>query len=141
MFKVLAIALLVVASSARFMDTKTVLAQMDKDKFGNTMLSAVALNMAIKAPQEDVLVLIDQILDNLEYQQNEADKANVTNQADCDETISSLNSQIFETSSAISQLETAIADNEEILSQARRDLSQANDDYDEVVKLIAEGTA
>jgi predicted nucleic acid-binding Zn-ribbon protein len=107
MFKFVAIALLVAVASAnyQFKDTKTVLAEIDNDKFGNTLLSAVQLNLASKAPLDDVIVLIDQIIDNLNNQQDDADKANVTNQADCEETIQSLESQIAETTQTIAQLE------------------------------------
>jgi hypothetical protein len=67
MYKVLAVALLVVCASAAFKDTKTILAEIDQDKFGHTMLSAIQLNVASKAPVDDITVLIDQIIDNLEF--------------------------------------------------------------------------
>jgi hypothetical protein len=44
MFKIVCLALLVLVASAstkKFMDTKAVLAQIDQDKFGNVMLSAI----------------------------------------------------------------------------------------------------
>jgi predicted secreted protein len=45
-----------------FMDTKTVLAEMDKDHFGSTFISAVALNMATNSPVEDITLLIEEII-------------------------------------------------------------------------------
>jgi hypothetical protein len=42
MFKYIAIALLLATvSCSKFQDTKTVLAEIDKDKFGNVMISAI----------------------------------------------------------------------------------------------------
>lgn len=35
---------------------------MDKDKFGSTILSAVALNMAVESPLEEITLLLDEIL-------------------------------------------------------------------------------
>ena len=123
MFKVVALALLaIVASAGHLQNTASVLAEIDNHKFGNTLLSAVQLNLASKVPLDDVIVLIDQIIDQVEGQQSDADKANATNQADCEETISSLQSQIAETVALIDQLEKTIADNEEILAQAKIDL-------------------
>ena len=31
---------------------------MDKDKFGSTMISAIALNMAVESPLEDITLLV-----------------------------------------------------------------------------------
>jgi hypothetical protein len=39
-------------------DTKTVLTELDKDVFGSTMISAIALNMAVESPLEDITLLI-----------------------------------------------------------------------------------
>jgi hypothetical protein len=52
-------------SPARLSDTKTVLAEMDKDAFGSTIISAVALNAAAGNPVEEITLLIEEILDEL----------------------------------------------------------------------------
>jgi len=36
---------------------------MQKDKFGASILSAVALNMAVESPLEDITLLIQEIVD------------------------------------------------------------------------------
>jgi hypothetical protein len=36
-----------------------VLAELDKDPFGNTIISAIALSVATKAPMDDVVVVIN----------------------------------------------------------------------------------
>jgi hypothetical protein len=35
-----------------------VLAEMEKDKFGASMISAISLNMAVESPLEDITLLI-----------------------------------------------------------------------------------
>ena len=61
MIKTLAVLALVVAvvMPATFKDTKTVLAEIDESPFGNTMLSMVSLNLATKAPMDDIVVVVD----------------------------------------------------------------------------------
>jgi hypothetical protein len=49
-------------SPARLSDTKTVLAEMDKDAFGSTIISAVALNVAAGNPIEEIEVLVTEII-------------------------------------------------------------------------------
>jgi hypothetical protein len=57
--------LLAVASCAvkkqavHFVDTKSVLAEMDKEHFGNAFISAIALNIAAKLPQDDLVVYLE----------------------------------------------------------------------------------
>ena len=51
--------LFAVVASAAFKDTHTILAEIDNDKFGNTMLSMIHLNMASKAPMDEIVALID----------------------------------------------------------------------------------
>jgi len=50
-------------SPARLSDTKTVLAEMDKDAFGSTIISAVALNAASGNPVEEITLLIEEIIE------------------------------------------------------------------------------
>jgi hypothetical protein len=50
-------------SKVRFQDTKTLLAEMDQDKFGATMLSAVQMNVAAENPIEEITLLIEEILE------------------------------------------------------------------------------
>lgn len=148
MFKALAIALLLatLATAAphkrapTVIDTKQVLAEIDQDKFGSTILSAVALNMAVESPIEEITLLIDEILTSISNDQASADEKNRTDQATCDETINGLVGQIREHKDAIDTLTQSISDNEEILTQARIDLNQANQDYDETVAAIDQGT-
>jgi hypothetical protein len=52
-------------SPARLSDTKTVLAEMDKDAFGSTIISAVALNAAAGNPVEEITLLIEEIITGL----------------------------------------------------------------------------
>jgi hypothetical protein len=57
--------LLAVASCAvkrtttHYTDTKTVLAEIDKDHFGSTFISAIALNIAAKSPAEDIVLYLE----------------------------------------------------------------------------------
>lgn len=50
-------------SPARTADTKTVLAELDRDSFGSTILSAVALNAATGNPVEEIILLLQEILE------------------------------------------------------------------------------
>jgi hypothetical protein len=52
-------------SPARLSDTKSVLAEMDKDAFGSTIISAVALNAAAGNPVEEITLLIEEIITEL----------------------------------------------------------------------------
>jgi len=49
-------------SPARLSDTKTVLAELDKDAFGSTMISAIALNASTGNPVEEITLLIEEII-------------------------------------------------------------------------------
>jgi hypothetical protein len=101
--------------AASILDTKQVLAEIDQDKFGSTILSAVALNMAVESPLEEITLLIDEILQSVSGDQAAADEKNRTDQATCDETITGLVNQIREHRDAIATLTQSISDNEEIL--------------------------
>jgi predicted nucleic acid-binding Zn-ribbon protein len=64
------------------------------------------------------------------------DRKNATDQAYCDETITTLTNQINSGENSIATLSKAISDNQEILSSAQTSLDQASSDYDETVKSI-----
>lgn len=117
------------------------LAEIDQDKFGSTILSTVALNIAVESPFEEITLLIDEILTEINNDQAAADEKNRTDQATFDETINGLVNQIREHKDAIETLTASIKDNEEILQQAKIDLNQANQDYDETIQAIESGTA
>lgn len=117
------------------------LAEIDQDKFGSTILSTVALNIAVESPFEEITLLIDEILTEINNDQAAADEKNRTDQATFDETINGLVNQIREHKDAIETLTSSIKDNEEILQQAKIDLNQANQDYDETIQAIESGTA
>lgn len=61
-FLIACIALLALTASARphakMEDTRTVLAEMDKEPFGNAMISAVALNMAAKNSLDEINLIL-----------------------------------------------------------------------------------
>jgi chromosome segregation ATPase len=107
---------------AHYTDTKTVLAEIDKDHYGSTFLSLVALNMASKSPIEEVTLLFDEIVANLENSQAKADEKNSTDQATCDETLGGFRKQISEQEDTIASLGNAIRENTEIVQQASIDL-------------------
>jgi hypothetical protein len=58
---------------ATIMDTKTVLAEMDQDLFGSTILSAVAMNIAVSSPVEEITLFIDEIVSGINEDQSVAD--------------------------------------------------------------------
>jgi hypothetical protein len=49
-----------------FVDTKSVLAEMDKDSYGHTFLSMVALNIAAENHADDIVVYLETIVANLD---------------------------------------------------------------------------
>jgi hypothetical protein len=49
-------------TAAPYIDTKAVLAQMDKDPFGNAMISLVSLNMAAENPASEIILILDNII-------------------------------------------------------------------------------
>lgn len=105
------------------------------------MLSAIQLNLASKAPLDDIIVLVDQIIDSGESAATEEGKIWAANNEDCQTTIPQLEAAIADTKAKIKQLEDTIAENEGILKQAKVDLKQAESDYDETVSAIEVGTA
>jgi flagellar biosynthesis chaperone FliJ len=109
---------------------------MDKDSFGNAVLSLVHLNMNAESPVDEILLVLDEVITQLEDDQKTNDRKNATDQAFCDDTLASLAAQVSAGDNTISQLTKSIADNSEIVSQATQDLDQAARDYDETVKSI-----
>jgi hypothetical protein len=116
------------------------LAEIDKDPFGNTILSAIQLSVSTKAPLDEVVLVINQILSDIVKRQAEADSRNQTNQAVCDETINGFRKQIAEQTETIASLERSIVDNTDVVTQAKIDLAQAERDYDETLTAIQTGT-
>lgn len=67
---ILALIATIVASAPQkrtstFLDTHSVLAEMDKGSFGSTILSVVALNMASESPVEEIQLEIQGIITDL----------------------------------------------------------------------------
>jgi len=62
----LIVALTSAASVNKVTDTKTLLAELDKDTFGNTIISAISLNLASKAPVEELNLMLDQVISQLD---------------------------------------------------------------------------
>lgn len=59
MYKFIAIALIISQVCAIPKDTKTVLAEIDADNFGNSILSTVQMYLSAKGNAEEVLVLLN----------------------------------------------------------------------------------
>jgi len=132
---------LVLAASAKpqaKLDTRSILAEVEQSKFGSSFLNFIQLQNHI---DDDVAPLLHEVLDQLQNRQADADSANSTNQALCDETLSNFASQLASERSTISSLEGAIETNSEIRDQAKRDLDQAATDYEETVNALESGTA
>jgi hypothetical protein len=65
-------------------DTKTVLAEIDQDAFGSSVLSAVQTHMQAKTPSDEINMLLNEIIAGLLEDQHEHDRVNRTDQAACD---------------------------------------------------------
>jgi hypothetical protein len=61
-FLIVAALLIGTLTAAPYIDTKAVLAQMDKDPFGNAMISLVSLNMAAENPASEIILILDNII-------------------------------------------------------------------------------
>lgn len=59
MYKFIALALIVSSVFAVQKDTKTILAEIDADNFGNTILSTVQMYLQAKGNAEEILVLLN----------------------------------------------------------------------------------
>lgn len=90
---------------------------------------------------EFVLETLESVRDNLEADQDAADKKNATDQADCEEDINLLTKTIADLKKTIDSLKLVINENELILAQAQKNLAQAESDWENVVKSIETGTA
>jgi hypothetical protein len=86
----IAVLLVTAIAAAPYVDTKSILAQMDKEKFGNTLLSLVSLNVAAKNTADELSLVLEEVSTQLEEDQRSLDRKNATDQAFCDETISAL---------------------------------------------------
>ena len=64
MVKLLTVIILLIAvlTAMKTRDTHTILAEIDRDKFGGTMLSMIALNLASKAGNDEITILLNDII-------------------------------------------------------------------------------
>lgn len=143
---VVAVCLIALALAAKEkiqkVDTHTVLSEMETSKFGSSFLNFLSLQTSTKDYDiTTVQTTIDEYLDNIQEDQANDDSRNDSNQATCDELLTSLNNQVDAETSAVTSLENAIETNTEILEGAKRDLNLAASDYDETVSALEAGAA
>ena len=88
MYKVALIALVLSFATANvhnhYQDTHAVLAQIDQDPFGQMVLSAIQTHIQAKAPEDEVVLLLNQIASGINDDQRGHDTVNRTDQAACD---------------------------------------------------------
>jgi hypothetical protein len=77
---------------------------MDKDSFGNAVLSLVHLNMNAESPVDEILLVLDEVITQLEDDQKLNDRKNATDQAFCDDTLANLAAQVSAGDNTIAQL-------------------------------------
>lgn len=100
----LVICLAVASAKPLYRDTKSVLAQIETHHVGHSMLSLIQANMAVGNPMDFVIDSLEIYRKNTESEQDEADKLNTTEQANCDLEISKLNKTIADITRNIESL-------------------------------------
>jgi len=146
MNKFVVIALLFAVVTAKYTpkanaDPHVELAEMKKDAFGATFLSAIEMTLKTNSPVSELSQLLDSILGDLEGDQAVADSLNATEQAFCDETYAQLMVEYQYVVDTKASLGTAIQANKEILAQAKLSLNQAATDLDETNAALEAGAA
>lgn len=119
----------------------TVLSEMDKSKFGQSILSFLSLNTAAEVPVDEILQVLEEVSDQIQNRQADADAYNNTNQALCDEALNNLGNQLATEADTISTLENTINVEGSNRDNAKRELNQAATDYDETVNALDSGNA
>jgi len=137
----LALVLVASAKPAAKLDTRSILAEVEKSQFGSSMMNFVQLNAAGEVPVDEVSTILEEVLDQLQNRQADADSNNATNQAICDETLSNFASQLASERSTIESLENSVETNTQIRDEAKRSLEQAATDYEETVNALESGEA
>jgi chromosome segregation ATPase len=120
-------------------DTRTILAEMETSKFGQTILNFLQMNSDL--PVTEVQTTIDEVLDSLQNRQAESDENNSSNEALCEDTLSRFASAIAALTESIQSIENSIESNTELLAQAKIDLNLAATDYDETINALESGNA
>lgn len=137
------VALIVCASAGKNthnkVDTRTILAEMETSKFGQTILNFLQMNSDL--PVTEVQTTIDEVLDSLQNRQAESDENNSSNEALCEDTLARFASGIAALTSSIESIQNSIESNTELLAQAKIDLNQAATDYDETISALDNGNA
>lgn len=137
------IVLLVSVTSTEFVpksDFNSVLAEIDNHHFGNTILSAISVQLSTEAPIEQVSALLTQVTNQLKNDQGEADKRNQTEQAGCNKEIAQYNENIDFHSRQLAAFRQKKANNEQLKATAQSELAQTNADLTENAAAIKSGT-
>jgi hypothetical protein len=138
------VALILAVASAKYVsrtnaDAHVELAEMEKDAFGNTFISAVQMALHTNLPVDEVSALLDKVLDELDSEQQAANAVNQTEQIFCDETFSTIANELTKTRDSIAASENIINVNNEVKDNAKRNLDQAATDLDETVAALENG--
>jgi len=145
MNKFILIALLVAVATCtkqpKMVDTHVQFAELKKDAFGATFLSAIEMSLKTSSPVSELIGLFDSILGDLQNDQAVADNLNETEQNFCSESLEQFAAETAYVENSIASLGTAVTANTEILAQAKLSLNQAATDLDETNAALAAGTA
>jgi len=146
MNKFILIALLVAVATctkpqSKMVDPHVELAEMRKDAFGATFLSAIEMSLKTSSPVSELTGLFESILGDLQSDQAVADNLNETEQNFCSETLEEFASETAYVENSIASLGTAVTANTEILAQAKLSLNQAATDLDETNAALEAGNA
>jgi DNA uptake protein ComE-like DNA-binding protein len=118
----------------RYTDTRTVLTEIDQDPFGNLVLSAIQTHIQAKAPEDEVILLLNQILGGILEDQRAHDAINRTDQAACDRITVDLDNNI-------NYHEAQIVSNTQLRDDSVIALAEAEDDVRQTVKDISDNEA
>lgn len=124
MYKFVALALLLLTVGAIPKDTKTVLAEIDADNFGNSILSTVQMYLQARGNAEEVLVLLNQILAGLVDDQNKHDNVIRVDRSACTRITTDLENAILYHTNQVNANAQMRDDNEKALAEAETDVRQ-----------------
>ncbi|CAD8079544.1 unnamed protein product [Paramecium sonneborni] len=141
MMKFIALALIASTVLAVQKDTKTVLAEIDADNFGNSILSTVQMYLQAKGNAEEILVLLNQLLAGLVDDQNKHDNVIRVDRAACTRIVTDLENSIAYHTAQISANAQMREDNEKALAEAENDVRQTIQDIESNERTFAQEEA
>ncbi|KAM3138351.1 hypothetical protein pb186bvf_009627 [Paramecium bursaria] len=141
MYKTLLLAVVILGASAIQKDTKTILAEIDADNFGNSILSTVQMYLNARGKADEVILLLNQILAGLVDEQNKHDNVRRVDQTACTRIINDLENSIAYHTTQVQVNANLRDENQKAQDEAEVDVRQTVQDIESNEKTYAQEDA